>query len=81
MPDPRRRSCKVCDRHESEVGPISWRGKCGDCGPRLAVEAYEDLHHHRGPVFERWRRQTVAAYGGILLEDLEALAAALPDDA
>lgn len=76
MPDPRRRSCKICGRHESEVGPISWRGKCGDCGPMLAVQAYDDLHYHRGPVFEHWRRRCALSVGAVLVDDLEAAIAA-----
>jgi hypothetical protein len=27
------------------------------------------IHEHRGPYFERWRRQVVHAFGGVLPED------------
>lgn len=39
--------------------------------------ALDDLHFHRGPVFERWRRAMALSVGGVLVDDLEAL---LPDD-
>jgi hypothetical protein len=73
MPDGRRVTCKVCGRHARETGPISWRGKCGDCGPRIFIEACDGMHDHSGPWFEHWRRSMAASVGGVLVDDLEAL--------
>jgi len=70
MPSDRRRNCQVCGRHENEVGPISWRGKCGVCGPAVFNAANDDLHYHRGPTFALWRRRMAECVGGLLLDDL-----------
>jgi len=71
MPDGRRVTCRHCGRHAREVGPISWRGKCGDCGTLLATLAMDDLHYHQGPIFKRWRQRSAAALGAVLLDDLD----------
>ncbi len=54
-----------------DVGPISWRGYCGECGPKLAAAAADDLHYHRGPKFDRWRHQIAASVGAVLLDDVQ----------
>lgn len=71
MPDGRRTTCQHCGRHKDEVGEISWRGKCIECGTRLAEEAADDLHYHRGTKFEIWRRNVILSAGGILPDNLE----------
>jgi len=71
MADRRRATCKRCRRHVRDVGPISWAGYCGDCGPEIFERNNDDLHYHRGPYFLHWRRQSVAALGAILLDDLD----------
>jgi hypothetical protein len=68
MPDGRRVNCQNCGKHADEVGPISWRGKCGKCGPMLAMQAADDLHYHRGPVFALWRARIAASVGAALLD-------------
>lgn len=35
----------------------------------------DDLHYHRGPWFEHWRRQMALSVGALLVDDL-----ILPDD-
>jgi hypothetical protein len=72
MGDKTRASCRNCGRHRKEVGPISWEGYCGECGPMIRDQANDDLHYHRGPVFMKWRRAMAATVGGILLDDLQA---------
>lgn len=32
-------------------------------------KANDDLHYHRGPTFEKWRRAMAACVGGQLLDD------------
>ena len=70
MPDGRRVKCKRCGKHANTVGPISWRGFCGVCGPLLAEQAADDLHYHRGPVFALWRERLAASVGAVLVDDL-----------
>ena len=70
MADRRRASCRRCGKHRSEVGLISWYGYCGTCGPEVRNQANDDMHYHRGPVFEHWRRRGAASYGAILVDDL-----------
>ena len=55
MPDARRRWCKVCRRHESEVGAISWRGMCGECGIERMHANNDSIHEGHGEGFERRR--------------------------
>lgn len=62
------RWCRVCQRSASEVGHISARGKCAECGDRLLIENHEAMLTHRGPFFEHWRRRTLAAFGVIELD-------------
>jgi len=59
-------NCQACGKHESEVGPISWRGKCGTCGPAIAERANDELHNHAGPTFEHWRRRLAASVGAVI---------------
>ena len=70
MPDGRRVRCRDCHRHANEVGPISWHGYCGDCGPRRAIEAADALHYKRGEKWLLWRRNMAASVGGVLLDDV-----------
>ena len=56
------------------VGEISWAGYCIRCGVAVRDKANDDLHYHRGPVFDKWRRAMVACVGGVLVDDVvEAL--------
>lgn len=73
MPDYRRAHCLIrrggCGKTSVEVGPISWGGLCGSCGPKVFHKACDDMHFHAGPTFEVWRRAMVACVGGVLLDD------------
>jgi hypothetical protein len=60
----------VCGKHTSEVGPISWRGKCRPCGLQRERDAIIQLAHHNGPMFDHWRARMAASVGGVLLDDL-----------
>lgn len=63
--------CRGCDRHVSECGPLSARYRCEDCGNGAMLENRRQLQEHSGPYFARFRRSMIAAFGGVLLEDLE----------
>jgi len=54
MPSDRRRRCTCCGRHDSEVGPISWRGNCVACAVALVKENAEGISAGHGPA--HWRR-------------------------
>lgn len=69
MPDLRRSNCRRCGGHKSEVGSISWRGKCLSCGLLSEREAIYQLANHDGPVFEYWRIRTAASVGAIIPDD------------
>ena len=69
MPDGRRRTCKVCGRHMDEVGPISWRGYCGEHGVEINRAANHDMHYHTGHYFERWRVSMAASVGAVFPND------------
>lgn len=63
-------NCRVCRRHESEAGPISWRGKCMDCAQYLQAENIDGLHAMSGHVRDRWRRGMILSAGGVLPDNL-----------
>lgn len=64
-----RQFCKVCGKNVSEVGPLSTRGLCvADALARNAANTVQ-ISEHRGPFFDHWRRQTLAAFGVTLPEE------------
>lgn len=63
-------TCRNCGGHKGSVGEISWAGYCIRCGIAVRDRANDDLHYHRGPTFEKWRRAMVACVGGVLSEDV-----------
>ena len=71
MPDFRRANCRNCNRHRDEIGPLSWTGLCGTCGPLLSEQANKDLHYHQGPVFDRWRERMAASVGARLIDETD----------
>lgn len=72
VPDYRRTFCKTqrggCGKHAAEVGPISWRGLCRQCGMIRANRMYDDLTAHSGPGFELWREGMAASVGAVLVK-------------
>jgi len=70
MPDRRWASCRVCKRHRDEVGPLSWTGLCPDCSHERFEQNIDQLRSHTGPFALHHRRQCVAAWGGVLLDDV-----------
>lgn len=70
MPDARRRTCRLCGKHDSEVGPITWGGYCIEHGLQIKHENALQLHAHNGPAFKHWRQRTIAALGAMPLEDV-----------
>lgn len=70
MPRDDYKTCKECLGHADDVGPLSHKRLCGDCGVKLAKAAAISLADHSGPYFKRWREGMVASVGGILLDDL-----------
>lgn len=55
MADRRRKHCRWCHRHESEVGPISWAGNCIDCARERLEENMDSIHVGHGLGHERRR--------------------------
>lgn len=69
MSSDRRTTCQVCGKHESEVGPISWRGKCAADSTAALYSNIEQMMRRSGPNFDRWRRSMAACVGGAILDD------------
>lgn len=69
MANGHRATCRICGKHRSEVGEISWAGYCIEHGIAVRTQANDDMHYHRGPYFEKWRRAMAACVGGRLLDD------------
>lgn len=55
MPDRRRKRCRICGAHESEVGPISWSGLCSEHSYERLVENMDSIHIGHGHGYERRR--------------------------
>jgi hypothetical protein len=70
MARPRRAWCRICDRHVSECGPLSARGKCQRCSVARLANNITAMHEHKGEAFDNWRRQVAASVGAVLLDDL-----------
>ena len=65
MADPRRKTCRLCGKHASEVGPITWGGYCIEHGLAVKESNARQLHAHNGPAFKHWRERTIAALGAV----------------
>lgn len=61
MPDKRRQNCMCCGKPASEVGPISWRGNCSECGLILLYENAHGISAKQGPAHRR-RLRGLAEY-------------------
>ena len=71
MANSHRATCKVCGRHKSEVGEISWEGYCIEHGIEARDRANDELHYKHGPTWKKWRQAMAACVGGTLVEDME----------
>lgn len=63
---PRRVLCRVCDGHIDDVGPLSKRGKCANCGVGNMERNARELNAMQGEAVLRWRRAVAASVGAIL---------------
>jgi hypothetical protein len=70
MGDPRRVRCQSCGGHVTEVGELSWTGKCQLCWQQAVFSNVAQMMDRRGPNFSRWRSSMAACVGGVLLDDL-----------
>jgi len=55
--------CHGCGGHRDEVGKLSNRYKCADCGDRAILENRHQLEASSGPYFDHWRRRCLRAFG------------------
>ncbi len=63
------KKCRVCQKPTSDDDPISGAGYCLEHGiERMAVNNAQ-ISAHQGPFFDHWRRRTLAAFGGVPLDD------------
>lgn len=69
MPQWHRTSCKDCGTRDEHGGGISGSGYCLTCAQRRKQANIDQLIEHRGPYFDHWRRQCLAAFGGIPMEE------------
>jgi hypothetical protein len=56
MPNPRRAKCVCCGKHRDEVGELSWKGYCTDCGIELQAENAIGISTKTGPAHRRRMR-------------------------
>ena len=69
MPRADYKNCRVCERHESEVGPLSNNRLCASCGGTRFGQNLVSMKTMSGPFAHHWRRQMAASVGGILLDE------------
>lgn len=70
MPDLRYRTCKGCGQSNSVVGDLSWTRLCETCYRERFEDNLDQLKAHSGPYFQNHRRACVAAFGGVLIDDV-----------
>lgn len=63
------KKCKVCGTPATDEEPISARGYCLEHGTAMMMANNEQISTHEGPFFDHWRRRTLAAFGGMPLDD------------
>jgi len=67
-----RRDCRECGALATEVGRMSWTGKCPRCSEAALTENIIGLATHSGPALQRWRVGMAASVGAMLLDELES---------
>lgn len=70
MPKLTYRKCKGCGRFATPDAPLSHTRLCVECSRTRFADNLTQLREHRGPYFQNHRRACVAAFGGVLLDDL-----------
>ncbi len=64
--------CKGCGKTGYDVGGLSGRYLCPDCGYERVRENAAQMHARSGPYWAKWRRNMAACVGGLLLDDMPA---------
>lgn len=64
-------TCKRCERHVDECGPLSARYLCQECGEGALIGNRRHLIAHTGEFFHRWRRGVAASVGAILVDETD----------
>jgi hypothetical protein len=55
------RTCKRCDRHADECGPLSYTRLCEECGIAVAAENLLGLMNKSGESYQHWARRSFMA--------------------
>jgi hypothetical protein len=72
MPRADYKTCRVCQGHTSQVGPLSHTRLCSNCGHARLKASIVEQANHNGPVFQYWRSRIAASVGARLLDAVEA---------
>lgn len=70
MGRPRRTTCRNCERHIGDCGPLSAAYLCEDCGIGKMERNALSLNAHAGDQFNHWRARCILAMGGVVPENL-----------
>jgi len=65
------KTCRQCERHASECGPLSHTRLCADCGLANQTHAIIEQAEHYGTTLLLWRRGVAASVGAVLLDDVQ----------
>jgi len=65
---PRRVLCVICNGHVENVGRLSKRGKCRDCGKARMFDNLDQINASAGPFYDHWVRRSFMASRRALVE-------------
>jgi hypothetical protein len=63
------KKCRVCGKPTTPDDPISARGLCLPHQIERMMTNNAQISFHQGPFFDHWRRRTLAAFGGIPVDE------------
>ena len=61
--------CKACGKRRKPGEVFTARGNHLACGDLLMRTNAIQLHQHSGPFFDHWRKQCLAAFGVVTLDE------------
>ena len=71
MPRADYKNCRVCQRHESEVGPLSHNRLCASCSGSRFGGNLVAMKTMTGPFAHHWRQRMAASVGAVIPERLD----------
>lgn len=61
-----RRNCKFCGAHRDDVGELSARGLCLECGKARVKQNILEMQARSGPFADHHRKRLIYSLGGVI---------------